>query len=144
MNIKEITVNDKFYNDTIELRTNVISIPFGFPPPKKEKETADSHFFVATDDNGKVVGFAMITPSADKTSIRARQVSVLPELQRKGIGHLLMAAAEQKAAELGYSELRLFAHSGSHPFFLKLDYEVKGDWQTQENGLQTIFMVKKI
>ena len=55
-----------------------------------------------------------------------------------------MTKAEQTAKSLGYDELRLFAHTGSYPFYLKLNYEVKGDWQTQDNGLKTIFMSKKL
>ena len=141
MNIREITIQDPIYKQTIDLRTQVISIPFGFPPPTKE--TPDSHIFVA-EDNGELVGCAVITPSSDKTTIRARQVSVTPNRQKQGIGHKLMAKAEQVAKILGYDELRLFAHTGSHPFFLKLGYEVKGEWQTQENGLKTILMSKKL
>lgn len=144
MKIEEITINDKAYDETIELRANVISIPFGFPLPKKERETLDSHFFIAKDDNDKVIGFAMITPSSDKKSIRARQVSVILPLQKKGIGRLLMHAIEQKTVELGYSELRLYAHTGSYPFFLKLNYKEQGDWETQDNGLKTIFMAKAL
>lgn len=143
MEIKEINVNDQIYDKTLELRTNVISIPFGFPPPRKEKEIPDSRMFVALDGDD-IVGFAMITPSSDKESIRARQVSVTPARQKQGIGRVLMEKAESAARELGYNELRLFAHTGSHPFFLKLNYTVNGDWQTQDNGLKTIFMSKKL
>ena len=85
MEIKEININDQLYDETLDLRTNVISIPFGFPPPKKVTETPDSHMFVAIDE-GKVIGFAMITPSSDKESIRARQVSLTPSRQKQGIG----------------------------------------------------------
>lgn len=56
----------------------------------------------------------------------------------------LMEKAESVAKELGYKELRLFVHTGSHPFFLKLNYSEKGDWQTQDNGLKTIFMSKEL
>jgi len=143
MEIKEININDQLYDETLDLRTNVISIPFGFPPPKKETETPDSHMFVAIDE-GKVIGFAMITPSSDKESIRARQVSVTPSRQKQGIGRQLMKKAESVAKELGYKELRLFAHTGSHPFFSKLDYSVKGDWQTQDDGLKTVLMSKEL
>lgn len=143
MEIKEININDLLYDRTLDLRTNVISIPFGFPPPRKEKETLDSHMFVALNGD-EIVGFAMITPSSDKRSIRARQVSVTPARQKQGIGRQLMEKAESVAKELGYQELRLFAHTGSHPFFLKLNYTVNGDWQTQNNGLKTILMSKEL
>ena len=143
MEIKEIDINDPLYEKTLELRTKVISIPFGFPPPIKEKETPDSHMFVMEDD-GAVVGFAVITPSEDKKSIRARQVSVSPERQRQGIGRELMKKAEMVAKNLGYDELRLFAHTGSYPFFLKLNYVAQGNWQTQESGLKTISMCKSL
>ena len=143
MEIKEISLDDQFYDKTLDLRTNVISIPFGFPAPKKEKETLDSHMFVAID-NENVIGFAMITPSSDKKSIRARQVSVTSSRQKQGIGRQLMEKAETVAKSLGYDELRLFAHTGSHPFFLKLGYVVKDEWQTQDNGLRTVQMSKQL
>ena len=143
MQTQQITINSPIYDKTLELRTNVISIPFGFPPPKKETETPDSCMFVAIEDD-TVVGFAMITPSDDKKTIRARQISVTPSRQRQGIGRQLMQEAQKKAKELGYSELCLFAHTGSHPFFLKLGFEVKGDWQSHDNGLKTILMSKEL
>jgi len=143
MEIKEISIDDSWYEKTLDLRTNVISIPFGFPPPIKEKETPDSHMFVAIENN-QVVGFAMITPSMDKQSIRARQVSVKTEQRRHGIGKMLMQKAETMAKNLGYDKLRLFAHKGSYPFFIKLNYVAQGDWQTQDNGLETILMSKQL
>lgn len=143
MEIKEIDINSPIYNKTLDLRTNVISIQFGFSAPKKEDETPDSHMFVVLD-NENVIGFAMITPSSDKTCIRARQVSVIPSRQKQGIGRQLMEKAENKAKDLGYNELLLFAHRGSYPFFLKLGYTVKDKWLIQKNGLETILMGKKL
>ena len=143
MEIKEIDIDNPLYEETLDLRTKVISIPFGFPAPTKETETPGSHMFVAIDDN-KIIGFAMITPSTDKKSIRARQVSVTPAKQKQGIGRMLMKQVELVAKSLGYDELCLYAHAGSYPFFLKLDYNPKDDWQIQENGLKTIFMSKKL
>ena len=143
MEIKEISINDKLYDNTLELRTRIIGVPFGFSPPRRENETPDSHLFIAVD-NEAVIGFAMITPSADKKSIRARQVSVESLRQKQGIGRLLMQKAEDVAKSLGYNELRLFAHEGSYPFFLKLHYQMVGDWQVQDNGLKTVLMSKKL
>lgn len=141
MNIQEITLQDALYEQTLPLRTEVISIPFGFPPPTKENESPDSRMFVAID-NEQVIGFAMITPSKDR--IRARQVSVIPERQRQGIGKQLMAKAEAVAKSMGYPALDLFAHTDSHPFYLKLGYVKDGEWQTHDNGLKTIFMYKTL
>ena len=143
MEIREIDIDSPLYEKTLDLRTKVISIPFGFSAPTKETETPGSHMFVAIDDN-KIIGFAMITPSIDKKSIRARQVSVIPTKQKQGIGRMLMKQAEFVAKNLGYDELGLYAHTGSYPFFLKLDYNPKNDWQIQENGLKTIFMSKRL
>ena len=143
MEIKEIDIDDALYEKTLDLRTQVISLPFGFTPPTKSNETPDSHMFIAMHNN-QVIGFVMITPSEDKKSIRARQVAVKPDQQRQGIGKLLMQQAETAAKHLGYHELYLFAHKDSYPFFTKLNYAPQGDWQTQDNGLATILMNKQL
>ena len=143
MKIEEIDINSPLYKKTLDLRTNVISIPFGFPLPQKENETPNSRMFIAID-NGDIIGFAMITPAPDETSIRARQIAVTPSRQKQGIGRQLISQAETTAKALGYDELLLFAHTGSYQFFLKLGYIIKGDWQTGTNGLKTVLMGKKL
>jgi len=143
MEIKEIDIENPLYEETLDLRAKVISIPFGFATPTKGQENPDSHMFVAIQDN-RVIGFAMITLSADKKSIRARQVSVKPDQQKQGVGTMLMEKAEAVAKSLGYNELYLFAHKGSYSFFVRLNYVARGDWQTQDNGLETILMNKPL
>ena len=46
MQIKQIKITDYLYDATLDLRTNLISIPFGFSPPLKEEETPDSLFLL--------------------------------------------------------------------------------------------------
>ena len=141
MNIKEIGMQDPLYDQTLALRTAVISAPFGFPAPEKGREEPDSHMFVAVD-RGEVIGFAMITPK--NTSIHVRQVCVWPARQKQGIGQQLMQKAEQVAKKLGYDELLLFAHTEAYPFYIKLKYLPRGDWMKAENGLRTILMGKRL
>lgn len=96
-----------------------------------EKMKDDSRYrtFVA-DADGVVVGFATTaeTLAVDYPNgyIKMNGLAVLPELQRHGIGKMLMERVEKLAAECGISRIGLasgFQRTGAHEFYERLGYK---------------------
>jgi GNAT superfamily N-acetyltransferase len=56
-----------------------------------------------------------------------RQVAVLPTLQGKGIGKILVQQTEQWARYNGWRTILLHARLTAVPFYEKLEYEIEGD-----------------
>lgn len=96
-----------------------------------EKMKDDSRYrtFVA-DADGVVVGFVTTaeTLAVDYPNgyIKINGLAVLPELQRRGIGKMLMERVEKLAAECGISRIGLasgFQRTGAHEFYERLGYK---------------------
>lgn len=78
---------------------------------------------LVAEHDGKVVGHILFTPviidnGTEKfNSLILGPVSVLPELQNKGIGSQLILAGHQKALELGHQSVILVGHAKYYPRF---------------------------
>lgn len=60
-----------------------------------------------------------------------RQVAVDPELQRSGIGSILVLWSENVARQGGYESMILYARETAVPFYLRLGYRVEGEEFTE-------------
>jgi GNAT superfamily N-acetyltransferase len=67
----------------------------------------DQQAWAAIDD-GRVVGFTVLSAKPDYLLLE--NVAVLPAAQGRGIGALLLAAAEDRARSLGLSQIRLYTN----------------------------------
>jgi ribosomal protein S18 acetylase RimI-like enzyme len=66
------------------------------------------HLIDLLSENGALVG--LIEMNAEPDHLLIVNVAVAPAMQGRGLGHILMAHAEDVAGKLGFSELRLFTH----------------------------------
>jgi ribosomal protein S18 acetylase RimI-like enzyme len=95
------------------------------------------------DDDGEIVGLLVLVPSDDHVLVE--NVAVEPARQGEGIGRALLAFAEQRAAELGVSEMRLYTHvlmTENQALYTRLGY-VEVDRRTVE-GRTGVFMSKRL
>ena len=65
------------------------------------------HAWVAEDD-GQAAGIVVVELHPDHLLVE--NIAVRPAAQGRGVGRLLLAWAEELAAELGYAEVRLYTH----------------------------------
>ena len=65
------------------------------------------HAWVAEDD-GSAAGIVVVELHPDHLLVE--NIAVRPAAQGRGVGKLLLARAEELAAELGYDEVRLYTH----------------------------------
>ncbi|CAN5150539.1 GNAT family N-acetyltransferase [soil metagenome] len=97
---------------------------------------------IAVDD-GRIVGLVETVQRGDHLWIE--NVAVVPDAQGRGIGRLLLAHAERKAAEAGCSETRLLtngAFQANLSLYCKLGYAVDRQ-EDFMNGI-AVHMSKKL
>lgn len=78
---------------------------------------------VAETDGGRIVGYILLTEveivskNRVATSLAVAPLAVLPEFQNRGIGGMLLKAAHEMAASLGYGTTVLLGHKDYYPRF---------------------------
>lgn len=72
-----------------------------------------------------------------------KQVAVEPSWQQKGIGKMLVEAAEDYARESGYDIIFCHARETAVPFYLKRGYEISGAPFT-EVTIPHVYMEKRL
>ena len=132
------------YDELVELRYKVLLEPLGlkFLDSYRQKEIGYLHIGFVESLDDKLVGGLMMVPLNDK-EIRMMQVAVDGKYQREGIGHQMIAYAEKRAKEAGYSRLIMHAMLSVVHFYEKLGFRAEGDI-FEENCITFAKMVKDL
>ncbi|MCW1969135.1 MAG: GNAT family N-acetyltransferase [Anaerolineae bacterium] len=99
--------------------------------------------FVVDGPNNDINCVLIIVPESDHLLIDT--IAVAPALQHQGIGRVLMAHAEQRAAALGFNELRLYTNvkmTENQRWYPRLGY--RETHREFENGYERVFYSKHI
>lgn len=132
------------YDELVELRYKVLLEPLGlkFLDSYREKEIEYLHIGCIESLDDPLVGGLMLVPVNDE-EIRMMQVAVDGRYQREGVGHQMVAYAEKRAKEAGYSRLVMHSMLSVVHFYEKLGFKADGDI-FEENGITFVKMVKDI
>lgn len=132
------------YDELVELRYKVLLEPLGlkFLDSYREKEIGYLHIGCIESLDDRLVGGLMLVPVSDE-EIRMMQVAVDGRYQREGVGHQMVAYAEKRAKEAGYSRLVMHSMLSVVHFYEKLGFKADGDI-FEENGITFVKMVKDI
>ena len=132
------------YDELVELRYKVLLEPLGlkFLDSFRDKEATYLHIGCIESLDDKLVGGLILAPVNDK-EIRLMQVAVDPVYQGEGIGRQLVAYAEKRAKEAGFSKIVMHAMLSVVNFYEKLGYKQDGDL-FEEQSLTFAKMVKKL
>lgn len=76
---------------------------------------------------GQLLGAARLLGEIGDAQRQLRQVFVIPEMQRTGVGRALVDALERLAAAEGASTVWLNARDSAFAFYERLHYEYDGD-----------------
>jgi ribosomal protein S18 acetylase RimI-like enzyme len=68
----------------------------------------DGQAWIAEDGDGAAVGLLILIPQPDHLLLE--NIAVLPAAQGQGVGNRLLAFTEERAAELGLTEIRLYTN----------------------------------
>ncbi len=141
--ISRININDKIYSQVYDLRENMLRKPIGLSLKNEDLRGDASNMIFAAEKEGKVIGCVMLYPIADEEKIKLRQMAVSEEWQGKGIGRMLVEAAEAYAKQQGYSTIILHARTVSEGFYKNLGYYTTSSEFT-EVGIPHVVMEKDI
>ena len=138
--ISRINSTDSLYQQVWDLREEVLRIPLGLSL-KNEDLSRDkiNTIFIALHE-GKTIGCVFMQP-IDKKEVQLRAMAVYNEWQGKGVGRLLVQAAEEWAWNEGYNKIILHARKVAIGFYKTLGYNTSGD-QFTEVGIPH-YMMKK-
>ena len=114
------------YWATVDLRSSILRKPIDlqYLPGELEDEKNARHIVCYRGDN--LVGCLMLSPR-EGGDIQMRQVAVVPELQRQGIGRALVEYSEAWARNVGYRRMILHARETAVAFYESLGYSRVGD-----------------
>lgn len=137
--VREVAFASEDYRRMVACRNKVLREPMGRTLSEQElaRDVSLRHF-AAFDAQGNVVGTVLLEAQTD-SRLRARQVSVHPAVQGKGVGALLMRFVEEAGRKGGFSEMVLHARETAVPFYTRIGYVAEGEF-FEESGLPHIFM----
>lgn len=126
MALKIIDHNSKEYKQMIELRRQILRKPLGLEFSEEELAKEKDDMLIGAFEDDQMLGCCLLTEvAADK--VRLRQMAVIPGLQGKGIGRVLMQFAENLARDRCYKKITMHARKSAVGFYEKLGYEVTGE-----------------
>lgn len=123
--IRQIEHGSPEHELMLELRYKILRQPLGldFAEGEIASEANDSHLTCLID--GNVAACALIRH--DGKAAHIRQVAVAEAYQGKGLGRLIMAAAEKAASSAGASTFKLHARDSARSFYEKIGYKTDGE-----------------
>ncbi len=131
---------DKYY----QLRWEVLRKPWN-QPIGSEKDTSEdtSIHFMALNEQNEILGVCRLQKNSE-TEGQIRFMAVSKNAQGKGIGKLLIKAAEKKAIELGINTIILQARENAVPFYISCKYEIVEKTFVLFDTIQHYLMTKKL
>jgi ribosomal protein S18 acetylase RimI-like enzyme len=140
--ICEIMHGSPEYWATVNLRSSILRKPIGleYKPGELEDEKNARHIVCYRGD--RLVGCLMLS-LREHGDIQMRQVAVVPELQRQGIGKALVEHSEALARNAGYRRMILHARETALAFYENLGYARIGN-QFEEVTLPHWAMEKRL
>jgi ribosomal protein S18 acetylase RimI-like enzyme len=104
---------------------------------------ADKSVSVVEDGNGTIAGIIVLLPDADHLLLL--NIAIHPNYQGQGFGRMLIEFAEQRAAKLGYAEIRLYTHekmTENISLYIRMGFAEIG--RGHQDGYDRVFMEKRI
>ena len=124
--IREVAHGSPEYWATVDVRDWVLRKPLGLEFSIEELQGENNSFHFASYCGGRVIACLVLRP-LDAGEMRMRQLAVVPELQRRGIGRALVAYSEAWASGAGYRRMILHARETAVAFYEKAGYSRRGD-----------------
>jgi N-acetylglutamate synthase-like GNAT family acetyltransferase len=125
-----------------QLREDVLRIPLGLSLRNEDLSRDKINEIFIAEADGRVIGCVFMQPM-DAASIQLRAMAVYPEWQGRGVGALLVAAAEEWSRTAGYQRIELHARKVAMGFYLAIGYQSFGD-QFTEVGIPHFMMEKSL
>ncbi len=133
------------YKIYYDLRYKVLREPWAQPKgtEKDDFEPISQHFMAVDEENGKIVGVIKLMEKEAGVGWFSH-MAVLPVLQHKGIGKLLLKFVEEEAKRKGYKTLGCLSRLNTTAYFEKAGYVINGLPSHYFGTTQVVWMEKKL
>jgi ribosomal protein S18 acetylase RimI-like enzyme len=111
---------------TVELRDQVMRKPLGLSLSPEDLASEAKCHHIACYRGSKLAGCLVLQPGANG-DVQMKQVAVVPDLQRQGIGRAMVDYSENLARTVGYRRMILHARESAVAFYEKYGYVKIGD-----------------
>lgn len=141
---REISVKDAAdYKRVYDLREEVLRKPIGLSLKDEDLGADALDKIIIAESGADLVGCAMIHPTDKANILKLRQMAVAPGWQRKGVGQVIMQAAEEAMRQAGAYKIVLHARVTAENFYKKLGYATVSEIFT-EVGIPHVVMEKPL
>lgn len=131
------------YRATLFLRQQVLREPLDLVLSERDLNGEERQWhFGLFDDPDRLIACLVAAP-ADATSVRLRQMAVIPGMQGRGLGRALMRQTENHLRQRGIGQCTLHARIQAIGFYEKLGYSTTGPIFT-ELGIPHQRMIKTL
>lgn len=136
------TMSD-LYLDALKIRNQVFVKEQGVPLDREiDNYEAYTIHFVLYQDTETPMATLRLLPLEDG-KIKVQRMAVLKEFRKKGLGKVIMEAAETFANEHDYQQLVLGAQLTARDFYQRLGYQAEGDIFL-DAGIEHVTMTKTL
>lgn len=144
ISISQITIDDRpAYEEVYQLREEILRRPIGLSLKDEDLSGDALDQIVTAKKGGELAGCVMIHPADSPGVLKLRQMAVAEKWQRRGIGQVLVGAAEEACRNMGATKIVLHARVTAQGFYEKLGYKVVSGIFT-EVGIPHVVMEKAI
>lgn len=120
--VVQVRFDGALYREALALRERHLRHELGLELTPDDVEGEEAQIHLVHVIHGKLVGCVILKPVDDQT-IRLRQMVVASSLRGRGIGAMLIHAAEQECRRLGAGKIVLHARSEAMGFYSKLGFK---------------------
>lgn len=142
MDIQEIRYGSREYKMMLELRAALLREPLGLRFETEDLKAEKGYYHFLMCDQGRAVACVLLHPLANKRAW-LKQMAVHKNYQKKGLGRVLIAYAEEFAKKRGFEEVVLHARATAVGFYEKQAYKTEGE-RFCEIGLPHWKMTKRL
>lgn len=123
--VSHISVSSPKYQQVWDLREEVLRKPLGLSLKNEDLSWDKEDIIFIAEQNEQVIGCVMLHDIGEKV-VKLRQMAVYDSWQGKGIGKMLVKAAETYLSQKGYQKLVLHARKVALGFYSSLGYTAYG------------------
>lgn len=139
--ISYIDPHSPLYPQVLALREEVLRKPLGLVLTREDVSRDHINTIFIAEQEGKVIA-CLLLHHIDDEQIQLRAMAVSQEWQGKGIGRMLVAAAEEFCKEKKYRKIILHGRKVAVGFYESMGYSITSDEFT-EVGIPH-FMMEKV
>ena len=123
--IRDITLDEGAYADSLGLRYRVLYRPFGLGRELAAGHEPEGSVHVGAFDGGTLIGYARLVP-VGAGAVKLYQVCVDPEREGAGIGTALVNALLGRALGMGVADVVLDARVPAVSFYERFGFSAEG------------------